>query len=454
MTAPRAGKPPSRRELHPRARVAGRLAVPGDKSISHRALLFAALASGTSRIRGLAPGEDVATTRRVIRALGVGTAEDGAGTLLVHGAGLAGLDRDSGAPPLALDCRNSGTTARLLLGLLAGRRGRFRLTGDASLSRRPMGRVTAPLAAFGARIEGGRTLPLDVHGTPLHAANVAAGVASAQVKSALCLAALQAPGRSTIAVPGRTRDHTERMLAGLGAALRVEPAGDGERLVVDGPVEALGPLEIDVPGDPSSAAFFAALACLLPDSRLEIEGVSLNPTRLGFFDLLGRMGARIERRPDAGAPALEPRGTLVVRSSDLTAIEVGGDDVTGAIDEIPLLAVVASRARGTTVIRDAGELRVKESDRIRATCALLDAFGVAVEERDDGLAVRGPSRPRAAAVDAAGDHRIAMCAAVLGALADGPSRLDGAHWVRVSWPSFFDELERLAPRRRGAISPE
>ncbi|GAB4222443.1 MAG: 3-phosphoshikimate 1-carboxyvinyltransferase [Acidobacteriota bacterium] len=439
------GRPDDVRVLHPRRRVAGVLRVPGDKSISHRALIFAAMARGRCVIRGAATGADVRSTRAVLERLGVAIAgADDA--LVVEGNGLAALDRDPRAAPAELDCGNSGTTARLLLGLLAGRRGRFRLVGDASLSRRPMRRVTAPLARLGARIGAGETLPLEVEGGRLRAGDIEAGVASAQVKSALVLAALQADGRSTIRVPGRTRDHTERMLAALGAPVRVEPDGDGERLVVDGALDALASFEIDVPGDPSSAAFLAALACLLPDSRLEIEGVSLNPTRLGFVGLLERMGARIGRVPaDEAGP--EPRGTLVVESAVLAGIDVGPADVAAAIDEIPLLAVVASRAAGRTTIRGAAELRVKESDRIRATCALLEAFGVPVEEFDDGLAVTGGAPLRGASVDAAGDHRIAMCAAVLAALADRPSRLTGARWVSVSWPSFFDELERLAPRR-------
>ncbi len=432
-------------ELVPRRRVAGALAVPGDKSISHRALLLAAVSEGRCTIRNLAPGADVRSTRAVCETLGITVEPRDDGALVVHGRGLSGLDRDPGDRPLELDCGNSGTTARLLLGLLAGRRGRFRLRGDASLSRRPMRRVGEPLVRFGARIAGGDTLPLEIEGAPLTAADVQAPVASAQVKSALVLAALQARGTSRIDLPRPTRDHTERMLRALGAPVRCEsPAGGGERIVVDGPVAALAPFTLDVPGDPSSAAFFAALACLLPSSRIVLDNVSLNPTRFGFFDLLERMGAEIERRPADGPDGLEPRGALVAASSRLRAIEVDGDDVTAAIDEIPLLAVVATQARGRTVIRGAGELRVKESDRIRATAELLAAFGAGVRELDDGLEVEGGAVLRGAEVDAVGDHRIAMCAAVLAAIARGPSRLRGAHWVRVSWPGFFDELERLA----------
>ncbi|RMG49275.1 MAG: 3-phosphoshikimate 1-carboxyvinyltransferase [Acidobacteria bacterium] len=425
--------------LEPAERILGRLSVPGDKSISHRALLFAAVAGGRSRIRGLSPGADVASTRRAVARLGIAVREEG-GDVLVEGSGWRGLDRDPGLPALELDCGNSGTTARLLLGLLAGRRGRFRLHGDASLSRRPMDRVLRPLARFGLDPPSATTLPVEIVGTRLRGARVDAEVPSAQVKGALLLAALQAEGESEIRVPGRSRDHTERMLAALGAPVRT--AGDGRIFRVAGGGADLEPFDLAVPGDPSSAAFFVALACARPGSELVVEGVSLNPTRLGFVRLLRRMGASIEQIPGPER-AIEPAGTLVARGGRLHGIAIDAGDVADAIDEIPLLAVVAAAADGETVIRGAAELRLKESDRIRATAALLRAAGARAEEFEDGLAVRGGSLRGGGEVDAAGDHRIAMSAAVAAALAERPLSLRGAEWVSISYPSFFEDLARL-----------
>jgi 3-phosphoshikimate 1-carboxyvinyltransferase len=427
-------------ELAPRGPLRGRLRVPGDKSISHRALLFAAIAPGESVLRGLAPGEDVQSTRRAVGTLGLVVA-DAPDVVRVTGLGWAGLDRNPFAPPLELDCGNSGTTSRLLLGLLAGRSGRFRLTGDASLSRRPMRRVTGPLRAVGASIEGGDTLPLVVGAARLRGGEQHTGVASAQVKSALILAALQAEGDSVVREPERSRDHTERMLRAMGAPL--EPAdATGLAWRIGGGGAPLRPLALVVPGDPSSAAYAVALATLVPGSSLRVEGVSLNPTRLGFYRLLARMGARL--RYEVAELEPEPRGTIDVEPAALRGIEVGPADVPEAVDELPLLAVVAAAAEGRTTIRGAGELRVKESDRLAATARLLQAFGARVTETEEGLVVAGPTRWRPAAVDAEADHRIAMCAAVAAGLADAPSTLTGAEWVRISYPGFFDDLDRLA----------
>jgi 3-phosphoshikimate 1-carboxyvinyltransferase len=430
------------RLLRPARRLAGTLAVPGDKSIGHRALLFASFAAGRSVVRGLPPGADVATTRRAVEALGLGVRDEG-GAVVIEGRGWEGLARDPAAPARALDCGNSGTTSRLLLGLLAGRPGRFALSGDASLSRRPMGRVTRPLAAFGARIAGGETLPLTVAGTRLHAARVATGVASAQVKSALVLAALQADGESTVEEPEPTRDHTERMLAAMGAALApAAGAAGGPAWRVGGGCPVLAPLELAVPGDPSSAAFFVGLACALPGSALAVRGVALNPRRTGALRILQRMGARLRWSVDCERP--EPSGTIEAEGGRLAGTTIAGPEVVDAIDELPLLAVLASVAEGETRIEGAAELRVKESDRIAATATLLRAFGAACEERPDGLVVAGGARLRGTAFDARGDHRIAMAGAVAAALADGPSALTGGEWVTISYPAFFEDLERLA----------
>lgn len=423
--------------LHSIARIHGTLRVPGDKSISHRGLLFGAIAEGTSRLRGLATGADVATSRRVIEALGVET-RDVNGEVQVVGRGWAGLDHGS-PDPLELDCGNSGTTARLLMGLLSGRSGRYRLTGDESLSLRPMGRVVRPLTALGASVEGDTTLPLVVGGGELQGAELTTEVPSAQVKSAILLAALQGSGETLVEEARLSRDHTERLLGAQGATIEsLAPT----QWKVRGGSPVLAPLDLDVPGDPSSAAYAVALACCLPNSEVVAEGLSLNPTRLGFYALLRRMGASVEWAASGDGP--EPRGELTARSSSLHGVELGPDDVVSAIDELPLLAVVAAAAEGTTTIRGAGELRHKETDRIAATAALLRAAGVEHEELEDGLVIHGPTQFRAASFDAMGDHRIAMCATVLAALADGESQLVGGEWVRISYPEFFSDLERLS----------
>jgi 3-phosphoshikimate 1-carboxyvinyltransferase len=429
--------------LGPLQRIRGTLTVPGDKSISHRSYLFGALAEGTSEVRGASRGEDVLRSRAVAEALGARVSDDGDVARIVGvGWGVsAGDDLDA---PLELDCGNSGTTARLLMGLLAGRRGRFRLHGDDSLSRRPMGRVARPLAQLRATIaaDGGgdaERLPLVVSGAELRAADLVTEVPSAQVKSALILAALQAEGTSAIREERLSRDHTERLLRSMGAPL--EQVGPTAWSVTGGRAP-LKPLDLTVPGDPSSAAYAVALACLLPDSELTVEGVSLNPTRTGVYALLQRMGADLVMTPEREEP--EPIGRLVARSSSLKAIDVGPEDVVAAIDELPLLAVVAAAAEGTTTISGAGELRHKETDRLATTAALLREAGVDHEETDDGLIVRGPTAFRPGAFASQGDHRLAMCAAVAAALADGPSTLEGGEWVRISYPGFFADLERLS----------
>lgn len=426
--------------LRPFARCRGTLRVPGDKSISHRAVLFAALADGESTVTGLAPGDDVRRTRRAVEALGVRVEDDG-GALVVRGRGWDGLARDPGAPPLPIDCGNSGTSARLLCGVLAGRPGRFRLHGDASLSRRPMARVASPLREMGAAITGGDTLPIEITGRPLRGRHHRLLVASAQVKSALLLAALQAEGPSSVAEPRPTRDHTERLLRWQGAPVTGDPA-DPTRWEVPGGAPALAPFDLAVPGDPSSAAFAVAVACLRPGSKLCVEDVCLNPRRLGFVQVLTRMGAAITCHAERQEP--EPVGAIEARASTLRGVTLTPDEVVDAIDELPLLAVVGALAEGRTEIRGAGELRHKETDRIAATAALLRAFGAtAVEEFEDGLAVTGPTRLRGATVDSGGDHRIAMCAAVAAACAEGDSTLHGAEWVSISYPGFFQDWAAL-----------
>ncbi|MFN7964237.1 MAG: 3-phosphoshikimate 1-carboxyvinyltransferase [Acidobacteriota bacterium] len=323
--------------------------------------------------------------------------------------------------------------------MLAARRGRFRLHGDASLSRRPMKRVTELLSHMGARFEGGDGLPLIVHGGDLRAANLSTAVASAQVKSALILAALQASGTSVIEEPAASRDHTERMLAAMGAPLQTE----GARVVrVTGGNAALSPLDLDVPGDPSSAAFAIALACLRPGSQVTVENLSLNPRRLGFYRLLSRMGARIEFARTQETP--EQIGFITAIGSRLHGIQVEPEEIVDAIDELPLLATVAAAATGPTTIRGAAELRHKESDRITSTVAMLRAFGAVIDELPDGFEISGDTAFVPAHVDAHSDHRIAMSATIAAALAPEPSTLHGSEWVRISYPGFFDDLARLS----------
>ena len=420
--------------LAPSGRLAGEVRPPGDKSISHRALILAALGDGSSRLGGLSDGMAVAATRAALAALGVRFDDLPGGAVRVHGTGVLGL-----RPPTApLDCGNSGTTLRLLLGVLAGQTFGAELTGDASLSRRPMRRVTAPLRAMGAVIEGpddaGRP-PLSVRGCrPLRPLSHASPRASAQVKSALLLAGLYAEGRTEVTEPYRSRDHTEQMLLRRGAPLRV----DGLTVSLHGPLGALAAADEDVPADPSSAAFPLCAAAMLPGSEVTARGVCLSDTRTGFLDVLQRMGAEVAADPATGDVTV--RGPATLRGTT-----VGGELLVRCLDEVPILAVVAARAAGTTVLRDAAELRVKESDRIAGTGALLRRLGVEVEERPDGLVVVGaPGRPfRSFTFAAPGDHRLVMAGAVAALAADGPCDLGPDDAVATSWPAFFEVLGGL-----------
>jgi len=426
----------------------GDVSVPGDKSISHRALMFGALASGESRVRGLGSGADNARTRAAMAALGV-TIRDSDGGLVISGVGVDGLRE----PSAVIDCGNSGTSIRLLCGLLSGQPFSTTLTGDESLVKRPMRRVIDPLGIMGAVIDGqagavaGQLYPpLVVHGrraAPLRGIDFALPIASAQVKSALILASLYADEATRLVEPGPSRDHTERMLAHMGAPIRVEPGGV-VRIEPAGWDRVLAPADVDVPGDPSSAAFIVAAAVVAGGDPVTIRGVCTNPTRSGFLDVLARMGAAVHRdEHDGGA---EPTADLSVRgaAAALSGAVVSGEDTVRAIDEIPILAVVAARSTGVTEFRDAAELRVKESDRIATTVAMLRAFGVNVEERPDGFSVEGTDAPlRAARIDAAGDHRIAMSAAVAALAADGPVGIDDTDNVATSFPSFVSLMKTL-----------
>jgi 3-phosphoshikimate 1-carboxyvinyltransferase len=411
----------------------GRLRVPGDKSISHRALLFAGVGHGPSRLSGLADGDDVERTRAALESLGVRIRQVD-GDLVVRGAGFEGLRE----PEAVLDCGNSGTSIRLLAGLLAGRPFHSVLVGDASVSRRPMGRVVAPLRAMGARIEGrqgGELAPLSIAGGGLRGCRHQLAVASAQVKTALVLAGLQAEGPTEVTEPAPSRDHTERLLPTLGA--RLERLDGGVR-VEAGALEAF---DLAVPGDPSAAAFFVVGAAVTPGSDLVIEDLCLNPTRIAFVDVLLRMGAKIdlEEKEERGG---EPVGDLHVQASALGSTRVGGDEIPSVIDEIPALAVAAAFAEGVTEIRDAAELRIKESDRIGTVAQELSQLGIAVETRPDGLVIEG-GRPRAALLKSHGDHRVAMAAAIAANACAGSSTVRGWRAVASSYPSFAEHLAQV-----------
>jgi 3-phosphoshikimate 1-carboxyvinyltransferase len=421
--------------------------VPGDKSITQRALILSALAEGRSRLRGLLPGADPASTAGAVRGLGASVPAlpaDGA-EIVVQGKGLDGLVE----PTAALDLGNSGTGTRLLMGVLAAQPFRSVMTGDASLRSRPMGRVTRPLAEMGARfryLERDDRLPLEVAGGALGPFRYDLPVASAQVKSALLLAGLAGRVPVTLSEPGRSRDHTERMLSALGAVVRSDADGARWSVRLEDPPERIWPLDLDVPGDLSSAAFLIVLA-LLGGARgeLTVRGIGMNPTRTGVLPVLERMGARlhIQAEPEQGG---EPVGAITAYPTQLSSTDVTAADVVLAIDEVPILAAAAARAHGVTRITGAEELRVKETDRIKALVQNLRAVGVTAEELPDGLEVEGSDRPLAGEIDSFDDHRIAMAFGVLGALDGNDIRVRGRECVDVSFPGFWEQLADLSRR--------
>lgn len=424
--------------IEPAVAIAGAIAVPGDKSVSHRSVLVGAVADGETRVRGFGRSADTEASIRAVRALGVEVVEDDVDALTIRGVGLRGLE----APPAPIDCGNSGTTMRLLAGLLAGQRGTFELSGDESLSRRPMERIAEPLRRMGAIVETtGGTPPLTIVGSELRAIDYQLPVASAQVKSAVLLAGLTARGRTTVVEPLPTRDHTEIMLGAGGARVARRPSS-----VSLDPPERLALGELEVPGDFSSAAPFVVAATLLAGSELVIQGVGLNPRRTGLLDVLERMGARISvfNRRRAGG---EPVGDLEIRSAALVATRVEPGEVPLLVDELPLFALAAAHARGDSEVAGAGELRVKETDRIETVVSALKAMGVRAETREDGFRVRGvPSRPRGGTVDSQGDHRIAMLGAVAALSSREGVEIRDAEAVAVSFPGFFELLDSVTHR--------
>jgi 3-phosphoshikimate 1-carboxyvinyltransferase len=408
--------------------------VPGDKSISHRALLFGALATGETRVRGLLDAEDVRATRRAVEALGATVREEGPELVVVPPEVLR-------EPGDVIDCGNSGTSLRLLTGVLAGVPGISVLTGDASLRRRPVRRVIEPLRRMGANLQardGDRLPPVVVRGGPLHGTRHVLEVASAQVKSACLLAGLFADGETTVVEPERSRDHTERMLRGMGV-----PVGVDGLAVTVGPSRPRGG-RVDVPGDISSAAFFLCAAAALPGSAVTVRNLGVNPTRTGLLDVLRAMGADLVEE-NGREVAGEPRADVTVRAASLSGTEIRGAIIPRLIDELPVVMVMATQARGRTVIRDARELRVKESDRLAAMGELLARAGARIELFDDGCAIEGPTPLRGVPVATRLDHRIAMSMAVAQLFTNGDEVvLDDVACVATSFPSFFSLLDGLA----------
>ncbi len=427
----------------------GKARVPGDKSIGHRALLLGALAEGTSVVRGLSGGLDNAATATAMQKMGARYTLAEGGVARIEGVGLEGLRMPDGH----LDCGNSGTTMRLLAGVLAAQRFGTRLVGDASLTRRPMRRVVEPLRARGAHIagvkgknEGEHYPPLSVapliDGERLSGIEVRTEVASAQVKSALLLSGLWADGPTAVAEPTLSRDHTERMLVALGVPLEAY----GGMCVLDPSrwqPRRLPPFEWTVPGDASSAAFLIAAASMVPGSEIEIEGVGVNPTRTGLLDALRTMRAACEVVPRGDAAGNEPVATILVRHAGISPTRLGGELITRMIDEVPVFAALATSARGRTEVRDAAELRVKESDRVHVMARVLSAFGADAVELQDGLTIHGGRTLRAAHVASEGDHRVAMSAVILGLVADGETVVDDVACVDTSFPGFAALLSGL-----------
>lgn len=423
------------------ARIRATVTVPSDKSVSHRALLFNAIADGEGVVERLLDSADVRSTAACLRALGVEIDwPEGSSRAVVHGNGLHGLFESDDV----LDCGNSGTTMRLMSGLLAGNPLLSVLSGDASLRSRPMARIIAPLRRMGTTILGrhGDTLaPIVIKGGNLRAMEFESPVASAQVKSAILLAGLYADGTTRIREPARSRDHTERMLGAMGATI----GDDGTHVTVE-PASRLAPLSLTVPGDISSAAPWLVLGACHPDAEILVRGVNTNPTRTGILDILQAMGADIELGEERVVGG-EPVADIVVRSSRLTGTTVSGELVPRAIDELPLVALLGCFAEGETIVKDAAELRAKESDRVDAVVATLTKLGAHVTPRDDGFLVSGPQALRGASVDGLGDHRIGMLAAIAGSLADGETRIVNDA-VGVSYPAFWDDLRNAS---QGAV---
>ncbi len=422
-------------KISPASVCEGALNPPADKSISHRALFLASMASGKSQIRNLSQAEDVQTTLRILKDLGkkIDVKKE---SIIVEGGSFS--DRGD----CLIDCRNSGATALIIMGLLSPVSLSVRITGDDSLTNRPMERVISPLKSMGANIsylDRFGYLPIILKGQKLHGIKYELPVASALVKSSLLLAALKANNSSTIIEPIGTRDHTERMLSMMEADIYVKRVNSGSEIQIN--PSSLNPLKIKIPGDFSSAAYFIALASLRPGKGLAIHDVNLNPTRLGFLEALKEMGAEIRMEMEDVEP--EPVGKICVRGGNLKAISIDADKIPCMIDEIPLLAVVATQAKGKTLIKGAQELRVKEADRIGSLAEGLSRMGAQIEATEDGFIIEGPTLLKGTTLDSHGDHRMAMCFSIAAALAETDSQLEGERYVSISYPSFFKDFQRL-----------
>ncbi len=421
-------------------KVEGELRVPSDKSISHRSIILTSLANGVSTVKNFLKAGDTLTTMKVYRQLGI-KIEEKDDVIYVHGVNLHGYKE----PDDVLDMGNSGTTTRLTLGLLAGQRFFTVLTGDESLRNRPMKRVLNPLKQMKAHVDGrkiGEYLPIAIRGTKLRGIEFLNEKASAQVKSAILIAGLFAERTTTVIEPVLSRNHTENMLKAMGADIKYEQSAGGHKFSIKGGKE-LKPIDIDVPADPSSAAFFAAAAVLLPDSHLILKDVLVNPTRDGFFRKLKEMGANIEyenHREQAGEPVADIELSY---SPNLKGIEITREEIPSMVDEIPLLALIATQAEGETRITGASELRVKESDRIKAVVLNLRALGVEVEELPDGMVIKGKQTIKGGIVDSFKDHRIAMGFSIIGLIAEKPVTIKDADCIFISYPQFYEHLEQV-----------
>ncbi len=421
------------RNIQPAKTFKGSVTLPGDKSLSHRGLILGALAEGKTHLTGLSHGEDVQSTARCFEALGVPIDRD-KGSVTVNGVGLFGFQKPSGP----LDCGNSGSTMRMLMGILAGQSFRATLTGDASLSRRPMDRVSDPLKKMGAEIAltEQRFAPLTIEGKALRGIEYSLPVASAQVKSALLLAGLLAERTTTLTGKIHSRDHTERLLPYFGAVLTRSP----EKIRISGKQKLHG-VSFDIPGDPSSAAFWLAGACIVKGGQIAIDRLLLNPTRTGFQRVLTRMGAKLSEKVVSFEP--ERVGNVEISYSGLKGVTVTADEVASLIDEVPMLAVLATYAEGVTEVRGAEELRVKESDRIEAVATNLRRMGAEIETFPDGFRLRGPQKLRGCPIDSFHDHRIAMAFAIGALGASGETQILNCESVAISYPEFFQTLQRL-----------
>jgi len=423
-------------KIKPAKSLKGEIKVSGDKSISHRAIILSSISEGRSRIKGFLSADDTIRTANSFKSMGIRIEGIGTDELIIEGKGPDGLKE----PEDILDLGNSGTSMRLLAGLLAGQRFFSVLTGDESLRRRPMGRVTAPLRMMGAEINGrgdGSFAPLAIKGKSLRPINYESPISSAQVKSSILLAGLYAEGETSVKEPRKSRDHTERMLRVFGADLRI----NGLTISIKGR-QTLTAQDVDVPGDLSSSAFFLVAGTIVPDSEIIIKGVGINPTRTGLIDILRRMGAEIHLE-NIRDICNEPVADIHVSSNQLKGVEIRGEEFLRAIDEFPIICVAASLSEGETVIREAGELRVKETDRISAMVEELRKMGVEVEEFPDGVRIKGRERLKGAICNSHGDHRVAMAMTVAGLVADGETVIEDTDCISTSFPGFMETLEGL-----------